>query len=594
MGGGALPTAPGGRHVCHAAASRFPPLSSSPHPPPASPVHLLSNCTHLHTYAERRRHISPPSVAVPICMDACAGSSPPHSQENPPERGGDLGEAPAEEIGGEAADDFLFAEDTFPSLPDFPCLSSPSSSTFSSSSSSNSSCAYTNAAGGAGGGGADGAAGDRSVPASAGEGFDALDDIDQLLDFASLSMPWDSEPTFPEVSMMLEDAMFAPPHPVGEGRREGKAVLEGTGGEETCMDAGAAGEDLPRFFMEWLTSNRENISAEDLRSIRLRRSTIEAAAARLGGGRQGTMQLLKLILTWVQNHHLQRKRPRDGLEEAAGLHGHGHSQLSSPGGNPGYEFPAGVQDMTAGGGTSWMPYQQPFTPPACGGDAVYQSAAGQYPFHQSSSTSSVVVNSQPFSPPAVGDMHAAGGGNMAWTQPYVPYPGASMGSYPLPPVVPQPFSPGFGGQYAGAGHPMPPQRIMVAVEASATKEARKKRMARQRRLSCLQQQRSQQLNLGQIQVPVLPQEPSAHQSTHSVPVTPSAGGWGFWSPGSPQQVQNARSKSNSSRAPMQQVPRSPEAAAAPPPAKPAPGARQEESPQPSTASEKRQVHACRA
>ena len=272
-------------------------------------------------------------------MDACAGSSPPHSQENPPENGGDLGEAPAEEIGGEAADDFLFAEDTFPSLPDFPCLSSPSSSTFSSSSSSNSSCAYTTAAGGAGGGGADGAAGDRSVPASAGEGFDALDDIDQLLDFASLSMPWDSEPTFPEVSMMLEDAMFAPPHPVGEGRREGKAVLEGTGGEEACMDAGAAGEDLPRFFMEWLTSNRENISAEDLRSIRLRRSTIEAAAARLGGGRQGTMQLLKLILTWVQNHHLQRKRPRDAWTRRRDCTAMATASSPAPGATPDMSSP---------------------------------------------------------------------------------------------------------------------------------------------------------------------------------------------------------------------------------------------------------------
>ncbi|CAO1940665.1 unnamed protein product [Urochloa humidicola] len=524
-------------------------------------------------------------------MDASAGSSPPHSQENPPEHGGDLGDAPAEEIGGEAGDDFLFAEDTFPSLPDFPCLSSPSSSTFSSSSSSNSSSAYTNPAGGA--------ARERSEPASAGEGFDALDDIDQLLDFASLSMPpWDdSEPTFPEVSMMLEDGIFAPPHPVGgDGRRDGKAMLEGTGGEEACMDAAAAaGEDLPRFFMEWLTSNRENISAEDLRSIRLRRSTIEAAAARLGGGRHGTMQLLKLILTWVQNHHLQRKRPRDAMDEVAGLHG---GQLSSPGANPGYEFPAAAgQDMAAcggGGGASWMPYQQPFTPPAYGGDAAAYpgaAAAGQYPFHQSSSTSSVVVSSQPFSPPAVGDMHAVGGGNMAWPQQYVPFPGTSTGSYPMPPVVPPPFSPGFGGQYGAAAHPMGPQR-MAGVEASATKEARKKRMARQRRLSCLQQQRSQQLNLAQIQVPVVhPQEPSP-RSVHSAPVTPpgSGGGWGFWSPGSQQHVRNPLSKSNSSRAMMQQMPRSPEAPAVAvvPQVNPAPGARQEESPQRSTASDKRQ------
>ncbi|KAG0540676.1 hypothetical protein BDA96_03G429400 [Sorghum bicolor] len=519
-------------------------------------------------------------------MDASGGSSPPHSQENPPEHGGDMGEAPAEEIGGEAADDFMFAEDTFPSLPDFPCLSSPSSSTFSSSSSSNSSSAYTNTtAGGAGGGGA-AAAGEPSEPASAGEGFDALDDIDQILDFASLSMPWDSEP-FPEVSLMLEDAMSAPPNPVCDVRREEKPVLEGTGREEACMDASsvAAGEELPRFFMEWLTSNRENISAEDLRGIRLRRSTIEAAAARLGGGRQGNMQLLKLILTWVQNHHLQKKRPRDVMEEAAGLHG----QLPSPGANQGYEFPAGGQDMAAGGGTSWMPYQQqPFTPPAYGGDAVYPNAAGQqYPFHQSSSTSSVVVNSQPFSPPTVGDMHGAGGANMAWPQQYVPFPtpGASTGSYPMP----QPFSAGFGGQYAAAGaaggHPtMAPQR-MAGVEASATKEARKKRMARQRRLSCLQQQRNQQLNLGQIQGSVHPQEPSP-RSAHSTPVTPSAGGWGFWSPSSQQQVQNPLSiKSNSSGEP---VPLSLEAVTAPP-AKPAPGARLDDSPQRlAAASDKRQ------
>ncbi|XP_062208700.1 regulatory protein viviparous-1-like [Phragmites australis] len=501
-------------------------------------------------------------------MDASAGSSPPHSQENPPEQGRGREEDLTEEIGGEAADDFMFAEDTFPSLPDFPCLSSPSSS---SSSSSNSSSAYTNVAGGAGG-----ATGEPYEPASAGEGFDALEDIDQLLDFTSLSVPWDSEPLFADVGMMIEDAMSAPPHPVGDGSGEGKAVLEGTGVEEACMDAAAAGDDLPRFFMEWLTSNRESISAEDLRSIRLRRSTIEAASAQLGGGRQGTMQLLKAILTWVQNHYLQKKRPRDAMEDAAGSHGHGHGQLASPGANAGYEFPASGQDMASAGGTSWVPYQQPFTPPAYGGEGMYLSGAGQYPFHQQTSTSSLVVNSQPLSPPAVGDMHAAVGGNMAWPQQFVTFAGASTGSYPMPPVVPQPFSPGFAGQYPG-GNAMGPQRMAAAgVEASATKEARKKRMARQRRLSCLQQQRSQQVNLGQIQISVQPQEPSP-RSTHSAPVTPSAGGWGFWSPSS-QQVQNPLSKSNSS-GPVQQVP---------PPEAAAPGARQEESPQRSTASDKGQ------
>jgi hypothetical protein len=494
-------------------------------------------------------------------MAASAGSSPPHSQENPPKHGAGRGEQSAEKIGG---DNFMFADDTFPSLPDFPCLSSQFSSTYSSSS-SNSSSAYTNAAG-AGGGTA--AAGEQ---ASGGEGFDALEDIDQILDFASLSSvpSWDSEPLFPDMGMMIEDAMSAPLHPVGDvpdGRGHGKAVLEGSGGEAACMDA--AGDDLPRFFMEWLTSNRESISAEDLRRIRLRRSTIEAAAARLGGGRHGTMQLLKLILTWVQNHHLQKKRPRGAMEtEAAGTHAV----------NSGYEFPsAGGQDVGAAGGASWwVPYQQFITSPVYGGvGTAYPRGAGQqqYTFHHPScGTSSGVVNSQPFSPPAVGDMHAASGGNMSWPQQYVQFPGASTtgSSYPMPRVVPQPFSPGFAGQYAVGGS----SQRTAGVEASATKEARKKRMARQRRATCLQQQRSQQLSAGQIQGAVLQQEPSPPAAHLAPVVTPSAGGvWGFW-PTSGQQIPNSLSMSNSST-PVLQVP-PPEAVAKP-------------------ASSTRQVHVCGA
>ncbi|GJM92116.1 hypothetical protein PR202_ga08547 [Eleusine coracana subsp. coracana] len=528
-------------------------------------------------------------------MDASAVSPPPHSQGNHPAKHGGGGRG--EEIGG--ADDFMFADDTFPSLPDFPCLSSPSSSTYSSSSSSsNSSSAYTNttAGGGGGGGGGD----EPSEPASAAEGFDALEDIDQILDFASLSVPWDSEPLFPDVGMMIEDAMSAPPHPVGDvpdgDRVHGKALLEAAAGgeEEACMSA--AGDDLARFFMEWLTNNRESISAEDLRGIRLRRSTIEAAAARLGGGRQGTMQLLKLILTWVQNYHLQKKRPRGGATEDAApasesQHGHHAHQFSSP-----------PDDAAAA--TSWAPYQQSFAPSSTAygeGNAVYPSGGQQYTFHQQScGTSSVVVNSQPFSPPpaAVGDMHAAsGGGNntISWPQAhqqYVQFPAGASSStcspYPMaaPRLVPhQPFAPaaGFAGPHQYPMGSQQQQRMVGVVEASATKEARKKRMAKQRRLSCLQQQRSQQLTLGQIQgaaAVVLPQEPSP-RAAHSAPVTPSsAGGW-FW-PTGVQQIRNPLSKSNSSTPMLQQQVSSPAEATKPASS----SARKEQSPQ--RASDKRQ------
>nr|XP_051227713.1 B3 domain-containing protein VP1 [Lolium perenne] len=465
-------------------------------------------------------------------MDASAGSSPPpHSQENPPKRAGGRGKAPAGEIrkghaSVAAADDFMFEEDTFPSLPDFPCLSSPSSSTFSSSSSSNSSTAFAAAGRGRGRAAAAGAARDPSETAAGDD--DMLEDIDELLNFATLSdsMPWEDEPLFPDdVGMMIEDAISTdqPPATGHGGARNAASEAAASGGAQE--DSSSPADDLPRFFMEWLTNNRDCISAEDLRSIRLRRSTIEAAAARLGGGRQGTMQLLKLILTWVQNHHLQKKRPRVDDE------------LHSPGANPGYEFPA----EAGAAATSWpMPYQQPY-----GGEAIY-------PFQQSGSTSS-----QPFSPPAA-DMQAA---NMPWPQQYAPFPGAA--SYPMPTPVAV-AAPGFG---------VCPQR-MAGTEPSASKEARKKRMARQRRLSCLQQQRSQQLNLGQIHTAMIhpQQEAFSPHSAHSAPVTPSSsGGWGgLWPPPAVQlqgqgqlmvQVPNPLStKSNSSSRQKQQKP-SPDAAA---------------------------------
>ncbi|CAM8888481.1 unnamed protein product [Rhodiola kirilowii] len=76
-------------------------------------------------------------------------------------------------------------------------------------------------------------------------------------------------------------------------------------------------EDLALVFLEWLKSNKESISAEDLRSIKLKKSTIENAAKRLGNGKEGMKRLLQLILEWVQHHQLQRKRRREEEEEAA-------------------------------------------------------------------------------------------------------------------------------------------------------------------------------------------------------------------------------------------------------------------------------------
>lgn len=106
-----------------------------------------------------------------------------------------------------------------------------------------------------------------------------------------------------------------------QNKTDAEMLVEGKG------EGDKPAEDLAVVFFEWLKSNRDCISAEDLRSIKLKKSTIEAAAKRLGGGQQGMKQLLKLVLQWIQNHHLQKKRLR---EETPNLNSPYQSQNPNP------------------------------------------------------------------------------------------------------------------------------------------------------------------------------------------------------------------------------------------------------------------------
>ncbi|XP_059300776.1 B3 domain-containing transcription factor ABI3-like [Lycium ferocissimum] len=69
--------------------------------------------------------------------------------------------------------------------------------------------------------------------------------------------------------------------------------------------------ELALMFLEWLKQNKDYISAEDMRSIKLKRSTIESASKRLGSTKEGKKQLLRLILDWVEQHRLQKKQMRE-------------------------------------------------------------------------------------------------------------------------------------------------------------------------------------------------------------------------------------------------------------------------------------------
>ncbi|URE09519.1 Regulatory protein viviparous-1 [Musa troglodytarum] len=403
-------------------------------------------------------------------------------------------------------EDLIFSEDTFPCLPDFPCLSSPSastlhaknavlsscSSTSSSSSSSSSSWSFLQVPDG-------GRVADSSEFA---DGLDILGDID-LFD---LSIdPWDPPSLFhadeasPAVISGADESVGnrekKPCQAVEEGRLHG----HGEGVPQQAQEEESS-EELARIFLEWLRSNKDSISPEDLRSIKLKRATIECAARRLGRTKQGRTQLLKLILTWVQNNHLQRKRHRLPYS-------YDHQPRPFPiSPNP------NQLDFNC---NPWSPYSMdpstPATHPALlsayagggNGEMGYSSAtANPYPYHHSCGTSSVVVNNQPFSPspdfvdPAVG-----------------PWPTQLASA--LPSMAPPQYSGGMANQFLG--HPMYHQGQRLPGTTSATKEARKKRMARQRRFSSLHQHRNHN------------QPPHLQHAHHPVGSTDGANGnWGFW------------------------------------------------------------------
>ncbi|KAL4193634.1 hypothetical protein AMTRI_Chr06g177750 [Amborella trichopoda] len=190
----------------------------------------------------------------------------------------------------------------FPSLDEFPCFSASSSHSSNSSCSSSSSSSATpwlqqneEKPATAKASGESSSAFLDPVPEDKMEILAELEDM-ELLDTPDLwdppSSPFFSEPTT---------------YNGGSGDFSGGSQVSPTNDEDSPSD------ELAKVFFEWLKSNKESISPEELRSIKLRRSTIESAARRLGGGREGMMQLLKLILAWVQNHHLQRRRNAESL-----------------------------------------------------------------------------------------------------------------------------------------------------------------------------------------------------------------------------------------------------------------------------------------
>ncbi|XP_042491039.1 B3 domain-containing transcription factor ABI3-like isoform X2 [Macadamia integrifolia] len=380
-------------------------------------------------------------------------------------------------------DSSIFYGDDFPPLPDFPCISSSSSSTHShpppaeppvndgacrSSSSSSSSSSLSSSS-----------SSSSSSPASWTMFRSDLEGtIEEKSDYQmdttvqqppllwspdSMEIPpsFDPQTDVDCINVMQElgdmDLIWEEPNSIFPPEEEQKEQQKK---EEGPQDDEGPSEDLGTVFLEWLKSNKESISAEDLRSIKLKRSTIECAAQRLGGGKEGMTQLLKLILQWVQNHHLHKRRMQSYNTQQC---------FQNP--NPTTHVPD--SHLCFSSSTPWIPHQQSF----------YVNPTANVGF--------------PSLPPMLGYMGDPNFGypmvdNAAtWHHPSLPTT-PHFGLYnsyrdshliPAPPPL-QVFgsSSSCGNQYSSSPTQMMVQGNGESLASSATKEARKKRMARQRRL----------------------------------------------------------------------------------------------------------------
>ncbi|KAK8490187.1 hypothetical protein V6N12_010300 [Hibiscus sabdariffa] len=246
-----------------------------------------------------------------------------------------------------------------------------------------------------------------------------------------------------------------------------------------------ASDDLAMVFLEWLKSNKETVSAEDLRRVKIKKATIECAARRLGGGKEAMKQLLKLILEWVQTNHLQKRRFKESADNLP-------YQYSSPNPNPNPNQNLNCNSILPSEPNScfsqpaWIPQPTYVTDPATAAPPLpgFQPLVGYMsdPFANGAPN---VSSHNPYQPPTDFQMLES-----AQTWPPSQFALASYNSFPVldnnlhQAPLQQPSAFPYVNQYPYQyvpGHNN--DQRLARLGSSATKEARKKRMARQRRFA---------------------------------------------------------------------------------------------------------------
>ncbi|WOL17934.1 regulatory protein viviparous-1-like [Canna indica] len=147
----------------------------------------------------------------------------------------------------------------------------------------------------------------------------------------------------------------------------GRFPGRGEGGQQEEEEDDNYSEDVSVVVSEWLRKNKDAISPEDLKNIKLKRSTVEYAASRFGESKQGRARMVKVILDWVQSNHIQRKRLRPSFPLAAD-HQHQPFPITTPTHSQlGYNSGIAGSSLAPAGYNSWMPYSLAAMPQGSGG-----------------------------------------------------------------------------------------------------------------------------------------------------------------------------------------------------------------------------------
>ncbi|KAF2292649.1 hypothetical protein GH714_026319 [Hevea brasiliensis] len=271
--------------------------------------------------------------------------------------------------------------------------------------------------------------------------------------------------------------------PEQEPQQENEELIMQTKIEE-IQQQGNASDDLAMVFLEWLKSNKETVSAEDLRKVKIKKATIECAARRLGGGKEAMKQFLKLILEWVQTNHLQKRRMKESSPDNIPHQCKDPLQNPNPtaSSNPNLICNSIQPDQSA-----YCFTQSPWIAPP-----PYVSDPGTFmpgfspmvgymgdPFV--SGASNMAGHSYPPGPPS--DYHMLDSAQswpatqFALASPYTSFPDKNL----QPVQAHPPILTGYGNQCPCQYLPGQVGDRLMRLGSSATKEARKKRMARQRR-----------------------------------------------------------------------------------------------------------------